>query len=268
MSMKQYIEMGKAEGIVSEQVNFEEAFRKYSEAMKLWFQGFIVPRTNGNIKCEVIYASPNFATALRGATSHAEKPEVNRDVTQKLIDLREDRTKIPIIAFTISSMNFLMDFELPAHIWYRTQDVDPSRKEAEMKRKDLPYQLQFTASVWTKTKVDMNYLMQQILSQFGPDYVFIVENQEVSMHLESITDTSVLEAGTTGQYQLIRHDLVFTMKQVWIRTNTIKVKNVLYQKMAYSERPVDPLHENDMLITSTQMQSDFKTVETVVDKSE
>ena len=266
MSMKKYIALGKKEGIVKEVVVLEEAFRKYSEAIQVWLTGFFVPRKDKNIGLEVIYSAPNIATALRAAPAQASKPDIDREVSQKLVDLREDRTKIPIASFNISSISFLMDFELPGIIYYPVQFVDASKKETLMARKDLPYQIQYTSTIWTKTKSDMNYILHQVLSQFAPDCVFEIDGQTVTMMLESVTDTSQLETGNTGAYQLIRTDIVTTMKQVWIKTNPIIVKTVLYQKMAYGESIVSPLNETDYLVTTTKPDTNFTDIITVVDQ--
>lgn len=263
VSMKKYIADGITEEIVKEFPVVEEAFRKYSECMKAWLSGFFVPRNGSNIKVEVMYSHPNLATALRSAQSHVDKEEVNRELSGRLVDLREDRSKIPVIAFSITSMNYLMEHELPSYIYYPIQYVDDSKKEIEMKRKDVPFQLQYTASIWTKSKSDMNYILQQILSQFAPTITFRVDNQEVNMLLESIVDTSALEAGNTAQYQLIRHDITFTMKQVWIKTNPIHVKSVISQKTSYTEDIIASM-QDDLLVTITKPESNFIDISTEI----
>jgi hypothetical protein len=159
-----------------------------------------------------------------------------------------------------------MEFELPGIIYYPVQFKDASKQETIMSRKDLPYQLQYTCTIWTKSKVDMNYVLQQVLSQFAPDYVFEIDGQTVTMMLESVTDTSQLEIGTTGEYQLVRTDVVTTMKQVWVKTNPIEVKTVIYQKMAYAESEVSPMNITDYLVLTTKPDTNFRDIITVVDQ--
>jgi hypothetical protein len=227
---------GEGKGGARKIVLFEEAFRKYSEEMQKWLQDIVVPRKDKTIQVEVLYGSPQISTALRAAPSQQEKPEVNREFGQKLVDLREDRTKIPIIGFYISAMTYDQSRELPGEIFYKGQYVDDSKKDIIMLNKEIPFVLQYTLSIWTKSKSDMFYIHQQLLNRFNPNIVFYIDKQEIPCRLDSIVDTSALEV-RDGAYQLVRNDVVLTL-DAWIKRNAASVRTVQRDKIAYHEMVV------------------------------
>ena len=215
----------------------EEAFRKYSERVKEWLQGIYVSRKDYDVPVEVIYGMPNIATALRSAPSHIEKPEINRELIKKLVDLREDRAKIPIISFYISGVTYAMGRQLPGNMYYKDQFVDDSMKDARMVRKPVPFDLQYTAAIWTTAKSDMFFIHNQILSKFNPALAFNVEGQEIPVFIDSVIDTSTLEV-SGGQMQLVRFDVVFHL-EAWVKQSMASVRTVLKGKLAYSELVYD-----------------------------
>jgi hypothetical protein len=227
---------GDGKGGAKKYVIIEEAFRKYSEEIQRWLQDIIVPRKDKNIQVEVVYGFPQLSTALRGAQTQQEKPEVNRELGQKLIDLREDRARVPIIGFHISTMTYDQSRELPGEIFYRGKYLDDSKKDIMMLNKEIPFILQYTLSCWTRYKSDMNYILQQILPRFNPNVVFLVDDQEIPCRLDSVVDTSALEV-KDGATQLIRHDIIMNL-DAWVKRNTASVRTVHRDKFAYSEMVV------------------------------
>ena len=205
--------------------------------MKDFLKGFFIQRKDDVVPVEVMYSFPNIATALRAAPSHASKPKVNRELGQKLIDLREDRAKIPIISFQISGYTYVQDRQLPGEIYYKTQFTDDSRKDVMLNNKPVPFDMQYTASIWTKTRADMFFIEQQLLSKFNPAVVFEVETQEIPVFLDSVTDTSALEAAD-GNYQLVRNDVVMHLT-AWVKRNEVSVRTVHRERMAFHESIVD-----------------------------
>ena len=247
IDMKKYLKLYRDPGGATVIPRAEEAFRKYSERMQEFLKGLYVDRKDGPIPVEVIYSLPNIATALRAAPSYDALPEVNRELGQKLVDLREERTKIPIIAFRISTYTYVMDRQLPGEIYYSTQFKDSSKKDMIKSNKPVPFDLQYTLSIWTKTKGDMFFIQQQLLSRFNPAVVFEVDTQEIPVFLESVTDTSSLES-TQGNYQLVRNDVVLRVN-AWIKRNDISVRTVLRDKLAFHELVYDA---NGKVITGEQ----------------
>lgn len=235
--MKKYLKQYKDPGGATVIPRAEEAFRKYSERMKEFLNGLYIDRKDGPVPVEVVYSFPNIATALRSAPSYDAKPEVNRELGQKLVDLREERTKIPIIAFQISGYTYVMDRQLPGEIYYNVQYTDASKKNIIRANKPVPFDLQYTLSIWTKTKADMFFVQQQILSKFNPTVTFEVDTQEIPVFLDSITDTSSLESAT-GTYQLVRNDIVLHLN-AWIKRNDISVRTIHRDKMAFHEMVID-----------------------------
>jgi hypothetical protein len=63
----------------------------------------------------------------------------------------------------------------------------------------------------------MFFIQQQLLSKFNPVVVLEVEGQEIPVFLESVVDTSSLEAAE-GNYQLVRNDITLKVN-AWIRRN-------------------------------------------------
>ena len=235
--MKKYLKLYRDPGGATVIPRAEEAFRKYSETMRDFLRGFFIERKDGPIPVEIVYSAPNIATALRAAPSYNAKPEVNKELGEKLVDLREDRTKIPIIAFQISAYTYQMDRQLPGEIYYNSQYTDDSKKDIVRMNKPVPFDIQYTLSIWTKTKADMFFIQQQLLSKFNPAVVFEVETQEIPVFLESVTDTSSLESAQ-GNYQLIRNDVVLRVN-AWIKREDISVRTVIREKLAFHEQTVD-----------------------------
>ena len=245
--MKKYLKLYRDPGGAVVIPRAEEAFRRYSETVKEFLKGLYVERKDGPIPVEAIYSYPNIATALRSAPSYDSLPEVNRELGQKLVDLREERTKIPIIAFQISGYTYSQARQLPGEIYYSSQFKDSSKKDIIRSNKPVPFDLQYTMSVWTKTRADMFFIQQQLLSRFNPNVTFEIDTQEIPVFLDSVTDTSSLES-TQGNYQLVRNDIVIHL-EAWIKRNDISVRTVLKDKLAFHEMVYDA---NGNVITGEQ----------------
>jgi hypothetical protein len=214
----------------------EEAFRKYSESLVSWLRNITVPRNDKDIQVEVVYGYPEFATALRATPSQQVKPEVNRELGEKLVDLREDRTRVPIISYFITNYTYDQSRELPGEIYYKGKFVDDSKKDIVMLNKEVPFILQYTLAVWTKFKADMAQIQQQLLSRFNPNVVFLVDNQEIPCRLDGITDTSALEA-KDGNYQLVRNDVIISM-DAWLKRDPVSVRTILRERVQFSESAI------------------------------
>jgi len=214
----------------------EEAFRKYSEALNTWLRNITVPRNDKDIQVEVVYGYPEFATALRAAPSQQVKPEVNRELQEKLVDLREDRTRIPIISYFITNYTYVQPRELPGEIYYKADFADASKKDIILLNKEIPFELQYTLAIWTKFKSDMATIQHHLLSRFNPNVVFYVDSQEIPCRLDSVTDTSVLEA-KDGAYQLIRNDVVISM-DAWLKRDPVTVRTILKDRIIFSETSI------------------------------
>jgi len=228
---------------------YDESFRGYSEAIKLWLQDITVPRNDKEVQVEIIYGYPELATALRATPSQQVKPEVNRELGERLIDLREDRTRIPIISFYITNYTYDQARELPGEIFYKGQYTDDSKKNVYMLNKEVPFILQYTMTAWTKYKSDMAYIRQQLLSRFNPNVVFLVDNQEIPCRLDSIVDTSTMES-KDGNYQLIRNDMIMSL-DAWMKRDPVSVRTVhrertvFYEKSLLGDNPTEILNQMD-----------------------
>ena len=213
---------------------YDESFRAYSEAVKSWLQDITVPRNDKEIQVEIMMGFPELSTALRATPSQQVKPEVNRELGERLIDLREDRSRIPIISFWITSYTYDQVRELPGEIFYKANFTDDSKKNIYMLNKEVPFILQYTMTAWTKYKSDMAYIRQQLLSRFNPNVVFLVDSQEIPCRLDSIVDTSTMES-KDGNYQLIRNDIVMSL-DAWLKRDPASVRTILRERTVFYEK--------------------------------
>jgi len=215
----------------------EQAFRKYSEAIIEWLKdlNLQIPRDDKYLDVEIIYAYPMKANALKGAPSHLPDGQKIKNLDEKLVDLRENRTNIPIISFYLSDFSFDWPRELPTHMRYSKQKMYESGNQMKATRyqKDRPFELTYSFSLWTKYKADMNYLWQQFLSEFGPNKYFRVDNQDIPMKLNSITDVSDLES-KDGAEQLVRWDIRCAMEG-WLKVDKVEVDTVKTQVVVMGE---------------------------------
>jgi hypothetical protein len=212
---------------------YDEAFRGYGEVLKTWLQDITVPRNDKEVQVVVIFGYPEFATALRSAREQQVKPEINRELNEYLVDLRDDKTRVPIVSFYPSNTTYDQAREIPGEMFYKGNFVDASKKDIIILNKEVPFILQWTISIWTKYKSDMAFIRQQLLNRFNPNVVFLVENQEIPCRLDSITDTSVLEA-KDGTAQLVRNEVVISM-DAWIKRDPASVRTVIKEKMVFYE---------------------------------
>ena len=212
---------------------YDEAFRNYGTVLKTWLEDITVPRNDKEVQVVVLFGYPEFATALRSAREQQVKPEINRELNEYLVDLREDKTRVPIISFYPSNTTYDQSREIPGEIYYKAGFLDASKKDIIILNKEVPFLLQWTLSIWTKYKSDMSYVRQQLLNRFNPNVVFLVENQEIPCRLDSITDTSVLEA-KDGTAQLIRNEVLISM-DAWIKRDPASVRTVIKEKVVFYE---------------------------------
>jgi len=236
MDMKKYLVeyQGDGYGGAKKYRIYEEAFRSYGSALKTWLEDITVPRNDKEVQVEVIFGYPEFATALRSAPEQQVKPEINRELNEKLIDLRGDKTRAPIISFYPSTTTYDQSRELPGEIFYKAGFLDASKKDSILLNKQVPFLVQWTLSIWTKYKSDMGYVRQQLLSRFNPNVVFLIENQEIPCRLDSIIDTSVMEA-KDGSAQLIRNEVMISM-DAWIKRDPATVRTILKEKVVFYEQ--------------------------------
>lgn len=236
MDMKKYLVeyAGDGYGGAKKYHVYDEAFRGYGVVLKTWLQDITVPRNDKEVQVEVIFGYPEFATALRSAPEQQVKPEVNRELNEKLIDLRDDKTRVPIISFYPSNVAYDQSREIPGEMYYKAKYLDASKKDIIILNKEVPFLVTWTLSIWTKYKSDMGYVRQQLLSRFNPNVVFLVDEQEIPCRLDSITDTSVLEA-KDGTAQLIRNEVMISM-DTWIKRDPASVRTVIKEKMVFYEQ--------------------------------
>jgi len=213
---------------------YDEAFRGYGEVLKTWLQDITVPRNDKEVQVEVIFGYPEMATALRSVPEQQVKPEINRELNEKLIDLRDDKTRVPIVSFYPSNITYDQTREIPGEMFYKSKFLDASKKDIIILNKEVPFIVQWTLSVWTKYKSDMGYVRQQLLNRFNPNVVFLVDDQEIPCRLDSITDTSVLES-KDGSAQLIRNEVVMSM-DAWIKRDPASVRTVIKEKLVFYEQ--------------------------------
>jgi len=235
MNMKKYLVAYQGDGYGGARKFrvYDEAFRNYGTTLKTWLEDITVPRNDKEVQVVVMFGYPEFATALRSAREQQVKPEVNRELNEYLVDLRDDKTRVPIISFYPSNITYDQTRELPGEVFYKGKFVDASKKDIIILNKEVPFLVQWTLSIWTKYKSDMGYVRQQLLNRFNPNVVFLVDDQEIPCRLDSITDTSVLES-KDGTAQLVRNEVVISM-DTWIKRDPASVRTVIKEKVVFYE---------------------------------
>ena len=235
ISYKEYLRQYGKDDIVEELIPHDQAFRRYTEALMTWLKDkkFKVLRDNKTIDATVLYSFPSMSHALKGAGNYLPHGQYQKDLKDKVADLREDRSPIPVISFYLADLSLSWERQLPGDVRFGGSLANGAKGHAYRLQKDRPYDLVYTFSLWTRYKADMNYMWQQFLEPFDPVLYFDVDRQSIPMKIDNIADNSQLES-VDGSEQLVRWDVTCSMEG-WLRANIAKVPTVQKQRIAFAE---------------------------------
>jgi hypothetical protein len=171
-----------------------KVWAEYHSAIKTWLSDISKWR-GGRIygKYPVIYSTPELAFA--------------RDIAP----LNQGNPDLPMFSFFLSSVSFNKDRwfvpSLPGLTWEKEavgQDADGNPTEWRLYFKSLPYDLNYSISLWHKEEFEAEYADYDILSRFRPLSYVQANGADSPIHIESISDSSELEPGVAADRRLRR----------------------------------------------------------------
>lgn len=174
----------------------EEAFGKCDDAILVWCRDlFITRRRSGEImQCNFQMVGTSAEAAQYGAA------------------YSRTRAESPSIAIERSSEEFDNTRYLNSAIPFRKQYANPSHNvEVATSGKEIPWNVQYTLSLWTKFQEDMNYLKAEILKRLNPIDQVYIEGNRVDLKLISSSDTGDYEPGE-GDEKVVKHEIIVELE--------------------------------------------------------
>lgn len=126
--------------------------------------------------------------------------------------------KLPRMSFEITSITYDAERQLPKVNQFQVPAIDDDQKRIKMYTA-VPYNINFTLSIYAKTQDDALQVVEQILPYFTPQYTVTVKpfgndldiKEDVPIVLEGISFQDTYE-GPLEQRRTIVYDLTFGMK--------------------------------------------------------
>jgi len=184
---------------------FPQGLKTMDRGIKEFFQNIDVPTKDGTRKLDVRIAGGDktilFWKQLQSADS-------------------ENRIKLPVMSVNRTSWNWNPQRQLPASVgpyfYRRLADKDGTR--AVLSPRELSLLIDYTLSVWTERKRDMEYISFQIMSRFNPLAEWRVSDEFMNGYiigkLEGSSDNSDIDM-ESNQLAKVRYD--FTIKiEGWV----------------------------------------------------
>ena len=175
---------------------YEEAFGKCDDAVLAWCRDlFIVRRRSGNI-----------------LQANVQMVVTSNEASQYGAAYVKARTEAPAIAVERSNEEYDPTRFLNPNIAFRKQYENPDQNtKVLLSGKEIPYNIQYTLGLWTKSQEDMNYLKAEILKRLNPiDQVYIEGNRVDVKYISSI-DNSDLEPGE-GEEKIVKYDIIIELE--------------------------------------------------------
>ena len=175
---------------------YEEAFGDADDAVLAWVSDlFIVRPASGKI--------------LKASVTMATK---SLDVTQYGQAYSKGRTEVPAIAVMRTDFEYMESRYLPPWITFRADFPFQQRRDVCVcTPKEIPYDVTYTISIWTKTQQDMNYLLAEMARKLHKHAQLVIKNQRVDFRWVSTVDNSDLEPAE-GENKVVRMDVMAVLE--------------------------------------------------------
>lgn len=154
---------------------------------------------------------------------------------------------MPRISFEITGINYDSERKLPAIHKYKTKDYSNSNSDVKkFLYNPVPYDINFSLSVFSKNAEDATMIVEQIIPFFTPDFtvtIDLIDDPEITIDvpiiLNSLNQDDVYEGSFEERRSLI-WTFDFTMKAQFFgpikRQSIIKLANVnFYDSTAYDD---------------------------------
>jgi hypothetical protein len=131
-------------------------------------------------------------------------------------ELRAGRIKLPVMGINRTGWRFNVEKFSPPHINMTRRFVQNDGSRIALIYRPWPALIDYTLSVWTERKRDMEYIIHQILPRFNPLAEFRVEDEgglkgNVQLRFGDSTDNSDIDIGAE-ELAKVRYDITVTME--------------------------------------------------------
>lgn len=131
-------------------------------------------------------------------------------------DVRSGRIQLPVMSINRTGWRFNPQKFSPPHIPMRRRFANPEGSRVVLTYRPWPALIDYTLSVWTERKRDMEYIMYDIMTRFHPLAEFVVDDEaglrgSVQMLFGDATDNSDIDIGAEEQAK-VRYDVNVTIE--------------------------------------------------------
>ena len=180
--------------------NLDPGFRYLDEAMKNYWSDIRIPTKD----------SYRFMrTKIAGASKSLQ---IWRD------DLKHARVYLPVMSISRESHEYFPEKFSPPYIPMRKTAVNRDMSRSKNIFRPVPYNVDYTLTIWAEHKRDAEHAMNQILVRFNPLAEFITSDGHISgtitNHLRGSSDNSEKEA-TAEQKAKLRYEITIR-SEAWL----------------------------------------------------
>ena len=133
-------------------------------------------------------------------------------------DLKHGRVKLPVISISRTGHTYNPQKFSPPYRNLHKRFVNRQRTMAAAFYRPVPYNVNYTISIWAEHKRDAEYVLYQMLTRFNPLAELRVSDGIsvgcVQMKMDSSADSSEKEA-TSEQYAKVKYEVVYTA-EAWL----------------------------------------------------
>lgn len=133
-------------------------------------------------------------------------------------DLVHGRVRLPVISISRTGHSYNPAKFTPPYGPIRKRFVDRARTRVALYRRPVPYNVDYTLSIWGEHKRDVEYILYQMLHRFNPLAEFRVSDGHtvgnVQMIFDSSSDASDKEA-SSEEHAKVKYEIGYTA-EAWL----------------------------------------------------
>lgn len=133
-------------------------------------------------------------------------------------DLNHGRVQLPVISISRTSHSYNPEKFTPPYGALRKKFVNKARSRVSLYYRPVPYNVDYTISIWAEHKRDAEYILYRILHRFNPLAELRVSDEHtvgnVQMKLASSSDASDKEV-PSEQYAKVKYEVAYTA-EAWL----------------------------------------------------
>jgi hypothetical protein len=177
-----------------------EGFKAMDRGIKAYFSDIRVP-TGDDIR------STPMTVRIAGG---------DKTFLQWIQDLRAGRVKLPVMSINRTGWRFNVEKFSPPHLYMTRKFAHNDGSRVKLVYRPWPALIDYTLSVWTERKRDMEYVIHQIQPRFNPLAEFRIDDDaglrgNVQLRFGDATDNSDIDIGAE-ELAKVRYDLTVTME--------------------------------------------------------